>query len=300
MKYVDEVIELSEAGMARTMAGGWDYVYSLSNDLTSASLATLAYATNEPVGYFMDRGIITPSNAAARSWLEMAAFDDVKRRNGRSYQELMSAIVDAPDEPVPRPALDVPQSVQTAAGARVDALFAGARRSRIAINLGSGGRWPKKMLDVDQVIRLVGLLRARIDGDVLLVGGAAEREKAALVAAAYSDDAHVQAALTDSSIAEFVAILMQVDALLCGDTLALHIATAVNLPTVAIFGPTSIAEIPEFDGLIVKTATRELDCLGCYGDCSKPKHCMSLLELDTLVGLIGRQLSRQARPLIAG
>src|SRR5437764_13874515 len=34
---VDEVIELSTGGLARIMAGGWDQVYSVSNDPESAA-----------------------------------------------------------------------------------------------------------------------------------------------------------------------------------------------------------------------------------------------------------------------
>jgi hypothetical protein len=39
---VDEVIEPSAIGLARVATGGLDFVYSLSNDLPSASLATTA------------------------------------------------------------------------------------------------------------------------------------------------------------------------------------------------------------------------------------------------------------------
>src|SRR5690349_982335 len=42
MSLVDEVIALSPDGLSRIAAGGWTQVYSLSNDATSAALATLA------------------------------------------------------------------------------------------------------------------------------------------------------------------------------------------------------------------------------------------------------------------
>jgi ADP-heptose:LPS heptosyltransferase len=95
---------------------------------------------------------------------------------------------------------------------------------------------------------------------------------------------------------EFVATLKQTDALLTGDTLALHIAAAIGLPTVAVFGPTSPAEIFDFDGLIAKTWTDRLDCLVCYGDCRKTDNCMSLLDPAALVELTMRQLERARAP----
>jgi len=100
----------------------------------------------------------------------------------------------------------------------------------------------------------------------------------------------IATALTETSVPEFVATLMEVDALLCGDTLALHVAAGIGLPTVAVFGPINAAEIFPFGGLIAKTWTRQLDCLVCYGDCRKQGNCMSLLDLTELVDLTVAQL----------
>jgi len=292
MHHVDEVIELSPEGLVRVTTGAWDHVYSLSNDLPSASLATAAASKTTPVGYYVTNGGLRPSNEAASHWLEMAAFDRVKRANKRSYQQLMLAIIGAADEPVPAPELRVAPTLQTAVAARVSQLFSGRPRQRVAVNVGSGGRWPKKMLTAEQIYRYSQLLRDRADVDVLLVGGSSEVDKAAAILTMRRPDDRIEAALTESSIAQFVATLREVDALLCGDTLALHIATAVGLPTVAVFGPTSPSEIFDFGGLVAKVWTRELDCLVCYGDCNKEANCMSTLDLAALADLTVQQLRR--------
>jgi len=64
---VDEVIELAEPGLARIMTGGWDHVYSLSNDLASASLASIAAKKRRPVGYYVEDGIIQPRQRGRRA-----------------------------------------------------------------------------------------------------------------------------------------------------------------------------------------------------------------------------------------
>ena len=292
MEEVDEVIELSEGALARVMAGGWDQVYSVSNDLESASLATIAAQKSTPVGFFMADGIIKPSNEAAARWLEMAAFDRVKRSNTQSYQQLMLAIIGAPDEPIRPPALRLDAAVQAMAAGRLAELFGGSRRRRVAVNVGSGRRWPKKMLDAEQIYRYARLLGERAEVDTLLVGGRDEVDKVADILAMCGPDDRIRAALTENSLPEFVAILANVDALLCGDTLALHIAAALDLPTVAVFGPTSPAEIFDFNGLIAKMWTSRLDCLICYGDCQKRDNCMSLIDLPELVNVTVGQLAR--------
>jgi ADP-heptose:LPS heptosyltransferase len=292
---VDEVIELSPGGLARIMAGGWDQVYSVSNDRENASLATVAAGKATPVGFYMAEGAIKPSNEAAARWLEMASFDRLKRGNTESYQRLMLAILGCPDMPITPPVLRVDDAMHAAASARVDGLF-GARRRRVAINIGSGSRWPKKMLEANAIYRYARQVSERADVDSVLVGGHGEADKAAAIIAMCAPGDRIRAALTENSTVEFVATLMQTDALLTGDTLALHIASAIGLPTVAVFGPTSPAEIFDFDGLIAKSWTDRLDCLVCYGDCRKTDNCMSLLDPAALVELTLRQLDRARAP----
>jgi ADP-heptose:LPS heptosyltransferase len=295
IKNIDEVIELSESGLARITAVRWDCVYSLSNDLPSASIAAVVPAKCPPVGYYIQDGTIKASNAAAKRWLEMAAFDRLKKQNKLSYQHHMRAILTDDNAPISPPVLEISDDLRTAAAARVSALFGGSARRRVGINVGAGGRWPKKMLTAEQICHYIVVLSHRMDVDVLLVGGRAEAEKANAILEMCGKHDRLRVALTETSVAEFIAILNETDVLLCGDTLALHIATAIGLPSVAVFGPTSAAEILDFDGLIAKTWTPRLDCLVCYGDCTKQDNCMSLLDMDYLVKMTEAQLSRPSR-----
>ncbi len=297
MPNVDEVIELSEDAVARIMAGNWHQVYSLSNDLTSASLATLANRHGTPVGFYMRDGVITPSNDAAMRWLEMGAFDRLKAGNQQTYQRRMLDILGEPDDaPIPLPLLNLDEALRQDAAARLRSLFGESPRPKVAINIGSSARWPKKMLYAEQIYAYCRLLRTHIDVDIVLLGGNAEEEKAARILSMRRPEDRVEAALTGNSILQFVGLLAEADVLLCGDTLALHIAPALALRTVAIFGPTSFAEIHTFDGLITKTRVATLDCLVCQGDCQKIDNCMSLMNLQTLVDLTLAQLSHGSEP----
>src|SRR5262249_22810014 len=122
LDHVDEVIEVSEMGLARVATGGWDHVFSLSNDLPSAAIATLGAGGRPIIGYGLARGVLEPSNRAARDWLAMAAFDRLKQANTRSYQRIMLDIIGHTGDFAP-PALTVPPSLATNAAARVAELF---------------------------------------------------------------------------------------------------------------------------------------------------------------------------------
>ena len=290
---VDEVMALNVDSMARLPTGNWDCVYALSNDHATASLATLAAAKSSTIGFSIHDGILQPSNEAAARWLEMAAFDRLKRANTETYQKIMLDIIGAPGSFVP-PRLNVDEGVRRRAADRITSLFPGSARRRVAINVGSGARWPKKMLDERQIAEYAKATRAALDVDILLVGGPAEAEKVAAILQLAGSGSPVRAALTADSLPDFVGVLAQADVLLCGDTLALHVAAALDLPTVCVVGPTSAAELADFDGLVAKTTVSQLDCLGCYGNCDKADNCMSLFQIADLVKLTARQLSRAA------
>ena len=291
MQGVDEVAALNVDGLARIASGNWDYVYALSNDYSTASLAMMAAPRHPPIGYSVRDGVLHPSNEAAARWLELAAFDRLKRANTEPYQKIMLGIIGENAEFGP-PRLEVDDRLLEGARERVSRLFGTSNRRRVAINIGAGGRWPKKMLDARQISEYAAAASSRLDVDVVLVGGPAEASKAQAILELCGPNSPVRTALTADSLPEFVAVLSQADVLLCGDTLALHVATAIQLPTVCVIGPTSNAELADFGGLVAKTSVSGLDCLGCYGDCQKAQNCMSLFEIEQLVDLTAHQLSR--------
>jgi ADP-heptose:LPS heptosyltransferase len=147
------------------------------------------------------------------------------------------------------------------------------------------------MLGAMQIAAYARAARSRLDVDILLVGGESEAAKAEEVMKLCGGDARVASVLTATSLPEFVAVLKQANMLLCGDTFALHVATAISLPSVCLVGPTSLAELAEFGGLVLRVTAAGLDCLGCYGNCNKTDNCMSLLTTERLVDLTARQLS---------
>jgi lipopolysaccharide heptosyltransferase II len=109
----------------------------------------------------------------------------------------------------------------------------GTRRQLLALAPGASHftkRWPTH--------HWVALARRLVDSgnDVLVVGGAAEREAADEIAAAGGSAAVSSAGEFDPT--GTAALLKRARALVSGDTGAMHLATAVGTPVVALFGPT--------------------------------------------------------------
>lgn len=109
----------------------------------------------------------------------------------------------------------------------------GARRQLIALAPGASRatkRWPTH--------HWVALVRRLVEAgnDVVVVGGPAEREVGEELEAAGGEAAVSAAGCFDP--AGTAALLKRARALISGDTGAMHLATAVGTPVVALFGPT--------------------------------------------------------------
>lgn len=291
--FVDEILLCDTIGHARIAATQWDYVYSLSNDFPSASFATIAAARIGTFGYTVGaNGSLCPSNNSAQYWLEMASFDRVKKENARSWQSIMYEIAGC-EEPIHHPPLRLDSLSQSNA---VGALENISGEFLVGVNVGCGKRWPKKMLTANRIVDLCNrLTSARSDLTVALLGGTAEAQLIFDISHKLEANTRIICPSTCGSPLDLAAIIEQCDVLVCGDTLALHLATAVKTRTIALFGPTSAAEIYEYEGLIAKISTSELDCLGCYGDCNRNANCMSLIDLDQIVQKVLQSFQKDSR-----
>lgn len=293
---VDEVWAYNLEAVTRLYAEVWDAVYNLSNDHPSCALASIARLRNDTVsrkvGFVLSaNGTIQPTNQAATRWLEMAAFDRLKKENTGSYQEIMHEIAGI-EGPIYPPRLKINSEHRQRARHLIEKLFPDRKNNTlIGINTGAGKRWPRKMLHVDEIVAVSQLLLKQCpDAYILLLGGPLEREKHKQILVALQTSRVVDTGCNNSPL-EFAALLEQCDVLICGDTLALHMASAIGLPTIALFGPTSAAEIYDYNGLIRKITSQELDCLCCYGNCDKVRDCMNTLSFAEILHAVECQLA---------
>jgi heptosyltransferase-2 len=154
----------------------------------------------------------------------------------------------------------------------------GLRRQLLAIAPGASSftkRWP-----THHWIALVRRL-AEAGNDVVVVGGAAEEEVAEVLVEAGGETVASAAGAFDP--AGTAALLKRARALVAGDTGAMHLATAVGTPVVALFGPT--VEAFGFFPYHAKATVlqRELGCRPCSkqgGPACPLKHHRCLQDLQ--------------------
>ena len=285
--YITEVIELGPDALAHLQARTFDRVINLDAAKTSAALASLARSSRKD-GFVLDeRGVVQPTNDAARRWLEAGIFDNVKRQGVETYQDRMADILGLSNRPH-RYVLSLADDEIAKARSHLESIGLDLRRPVIGFNTGAGGRWPLKQWREDGYIELFGRLQENSELQFVLLGGPGERERndrlrKASIARLYDPGC-------DNPVRHFAALVRHCDVVVTGDTLAMHLSLALQRRTVVLFGPTSAPEI-ELYGLGEKVVP-SMGCLSCYKtSCDFVPNCMDLISTDMVESAVLRQLA---------
>lgn len=254
---------------ARLAVQEFDVVYCPDADPAAAAFAAAARAC-ERRGFTLEPGGgVHPLSPAAEHWFRMGVDDERKKANVRTYQALVCDALGLDPTQLGEPMLEPAPADQEAA--RAFCAAAAHRGKWIGLNTGAGARWPYKHWPREHQQRFVALA-TDAGHAVLLLGGPEEAARHAELLQAMRGRA-VHDGGTRNSFHRFAALVEQCDVVVTGDTFALHVAVARRRPVVALFGPTSAAEI-ELHGRGERLIPPGFDCLACYlPRCDKQPYC---------------------------
>jgi heptosyltransferase-2 len=228
-------------------------------DEVLANVRRLQYA--RIVGAYSKEGQ-TAYSVDSAAWFDMglrsrfgkARADELKKLNLRSHAEIFAEMFEVGGaEPHFHGDAALEESYRS---------WLGDLHPVLGINPFAGGRWPAKELQAAELQAFIGALLApegllSKSGSVVLVGAGPDREKNVALAKAISDQ-RVRAANTDASPLHLAALVRGLDFMVTSDSLAMHLAIAQGIPTVAFFAPTSAVEIDGF-GRLAKVASTTAD-----------------------------------------
>jgi heptosyltransferase-2 len=246
--------------------GSPDGVFCLQRSFRTASLAWLSGA-EERIGFSSGAASFLYTRAVARSWA-----------NGRHEIEKNLDLLRAFDEPG--------QSMEPWAVKGAPSLLRAPRPLLVpkdpAVVLSLGSPWPTKRWPVENALPLV---RALVDDGmrVQLVGDASAQPLAAEIKAQLPS-LLIEDHCGRTSIRSWVDLIAEARAVVSGDSAAVHVASDLDVPVIALFGPT----LPDFGFApwrrgSLALGVDNLECRPC--DIHGPKQCprghhRCLRELD--------------------
>lgn len=136
----------------------------------------------------------------------------------------------------------------------------GLRRPYVALSPGT--RWPSKDWPAREFAAAASLLQEHFGATIFIIAARSSAPDAAYIERAVGRDVVNMAGRT--SLAEMAALLARMDLLITPDTGTMHIADALAVPLVAVFGPTDPARTgPYFQRSNVITAAGACDKAPC-------------------------------------
>jgi len=267
----------------------YDLVINLEKTPDCTALTERVIASRKR-GFGMDRfGNLRPLTKDAEYAFELGLSDDLKfTKNKMSYPEIIYEICRIPYEGEDyRLFLSAKQKkLSKDFGVR----FSAKDSFLIGLNTGSGPVFATKKWPRDKWLGLIERLSEVNSGDLVLLGGPDEVARNQHILNHCSGK--VQDSGNNNSLEEFCALVAAMDIVVTADTLAMHIALALQKKVVVLSGPTSINEIDLF-GRGAKLYA-ELDCMPCYKkECERSPTCMDAIEVTRV-----REAIEQFKPVI--
>ncbi|MDB5069829.1 MAG: hypothetical protein JWM87_940 [Candidatus Eremiobacteraeota bacterium] len=273
----------TDAAMPLLATRSFDAVYTLDSSEEALALSRAASARVRRGYRSGPHGTATGVEPGGDDTLfRIGLSDAAKRANRRSYLEMLLATAGL-SYSGHRPAI----ALRAEAVEAVRLELAGLPRPWIGVNAGASGRWQHKRWTPHHLTRFVArLCDERMS--TLLFGDGDDAVSNRALAARFGP--HVRSIESTGRLDRLFAAIAEVDALVTSDTLAMHAGWALRRPVVALFGPTSAAEI-DLDPDDAKLHA-DLPCLGCYrSTCDIERHCMELLTPELVFDAVRTRMA---------
>jgi heptosyltransferase-3 len=167
----------------------------------------------------------------------------------------------------------------------------GVQPSKSIVMLQPGARYWFKAWPPERFAELADRLTSQYGCQVLIGGSWQDIDLAEQIRQMAQSKPIIMAGRT--TIKQFVAIAKKSALFIGGDSGAMHMASAVGTPVVALFGPSNPREWGPRGGP-VEVLYKELDCRSCFHPtCTRgEENCMRLIALDEVMSASGRLMGR--------
>lgn len=157
----------------------------------------------------------------------------------------------------------------------------------VGINVSASKRWLTKCWPRERIARLceeLGFKNIRV-----VATGTEEDAEEANTLVSMVKNTKIINACSKTSINQLAALIRRCSLYISADSSPLHVASAVNVPVIAFFGPTDPERHmpPARKSIIIR---RELPCSPCYKPKCRHKKCMNLISVEEVLQAIDKLL----------
>jgi heptosyltransferase-2 len=278
---IDEIY-FAEEDPENIYAHDFDIAINLDSGFESCEIMNNIIA-KECYGYYLANGKPYPFNKQALEWYLMGVDDNRKKKNKKTYHQIIHEIC-LLEYDNSRPSMRMSKEKKISAELIKKKFGLEKFDKFILINLGGGNRWQYKKWTKEGYAAVVNRLSELNGGFAIgVVAGIEDKEFYNDVLQLTEKNDNVVRFGCKNSMDDFINIVYLADKVLTSDSLAFHIATALDKFVVVLVGPTSHDELDVFgNGKILYSD--KVDCLTCYlNRCDKTVTCMNTMEADEIL-----------------
>jgi heptosyltransferase-2 len=277
---VDELVTVEDDAQIRLSVEEFDIVINLDSSKISSAIAAMVKGKEKKGFVLNEYGSVIPTSSEADYWLSMSAFDDIKMKNKKTYQQIIYYVAGL-ESKVARPILKIPDGLLELKESQFIKNGFKPDLKTIGLNVGVGNKWPNKGWPINNWIELLTLLKNE-KLNIFLLGGPDEQITMNELSSRFKSVINTG---FNNSIKEFAAIVNLCDVIVTADTFALHVATALDKKIIAMFGPTSMAEVELYENGIKTHSTGECKCY--YSKvCTESISCMENISAEQILNSI--------------
>jgi ADP-heptose:LPS heptosyltransferase len=243
--FIDKVLPYNPENLLRIQQEKFNILFSLEINTPATLLANLVDA-NEKFGYYFNNGSTSCFNQSAEEYLDTAFLHHKKLNNRKTYQQLISHTCELDlHYKKERPIFNLNEKhINFADQFKIENNLIGEKV--IGINIGSADRWQSKFWNNEKIKELIRKLPR--DYKIMILGGPNEVEKQEqLIIEMRGEGIFLLKNNPNNTLDEFAAVVNLCDKIICGDTMILHLASALSKEIIALFFANPPWEIEDYE-----------------------------------------------------
>jgi ADP-heptose:LPS heptosyltransferase len=165
----------------------------------------------------------------------------------------------------------------------------------VVISPGASRRRQMKTWDNTNFARLILLLYKHFDLTPVLIGGMDNREDNKQIIETVKTEGPVNGIdnLTEESLRTISLIIKQAQLFVGIDSGFMHVASSLDIPVVALFGPTDPFYVGPQNKRSIVVREESLECIPCYLQKCEHRDCMKNLSVETVFNACKKLLSQK-------
>jgi heptosyltransferase-2 len=232
----------------------FDLLFNFDTEEQAMTIANQIKAEKK-LGFKAEDGFPVAFNLGAEYYLNTMFDDELKKTNKKTYQEMMfnAAELEWKNQ---KPKIFLNDG-EVKFGKDFLGKYKVGNHKIIGIHLGASPRWPSKAWHQEELKEFINLVDKE-NFKTILFGGPDEVEKHSKIIKELRDmGIQILQNNPHNTNREFFSLVNSCDVMICGDSFALHVALALNKPTIGLFFCTSPDEIEGY-GLLKKIVSPKL------------------------------------------